>query len=331
MNHRLVNSSVVIIAVTLGLSAQRPALAQSYPSRPVTIIVPYGPGGNADLAARALAFAVQKQKAVTQPLIVVNKTGAGGIVGTQFVVQGPKDGYTLLLARVGSQVVAPALDPATPYKWDGLTAIGLIETDPYVCVVAKNSRYSTIQELFAAIKAKPGKLSYASTGNMDASVVFPVKAFLNLGLSADAALKIPFKGAADTVVAVLGGQVDFACNALAPYIGGLQAGTLKALFVSTRSRIPEAPNTPTVEEIGMKNLEMVSGWSALYGPPNLPQDVVQKWADVLVATKNDPEWTGQVRRRGTLPTVMSPEDTQRFVEGQYNEYRALSPYIGVDK
>lgn len=330
MDYRSLRLCIIAGAIS-GLTAQGSALAQSYPSRPINIIVPYGPGGNADLAARALAFVVQKQKLVTQPLIVVNKTGAGGIVGTQFVAQGPKDGYTLLLARVGSQVVAPALDPATPYKWDGLTAIGLLEIDPYVCVVAKNSRYSTIQELFAAIKATPGKLSYASTGNMDASVVFPVKAFLNMGLPADAALKIPFKGAADTVVALLGGQVDFACNALAPYIGGLQAGNLRALVVSTRSRIPEAPTAPTVGEIGMKNLEMVSGWSALYGPPNLPQEVVQKWVAVLAAAKNDPEWTEQVRKRGTLPSIMSPEETLTFAEGQYKEYRALSSHVGVDK
>ena len=275
------------------------ALGQPYPNRPITIISPYGAGGNADLAARVLGLAVQKY--LSQSLVVVDKPGAGGIVGSQFVIDSAKDGYTLLLARVGSQAVAPALDPATPYTWDGFSIIGMLEIDPYVCVVSAKSPIKSLRDLQEQLKARPGQMNYASTGNADASVVFPVKMFLNSGLKFDAATKVPYKGAADTITALLGGHVDFTCNGIAPYAGGIKSGDLRALVVSTRMRVQEAPDAPTPSEVGMPDLELVSGWSALYGPPGLPIEVMAKWVSVLARLKDDPSWSAQVRNRGSVP------------------------------
>jgi len=316
---------LMLAAVALGCGAA----AAQYPARPVTLIAPYSVGGNSDLAARA--FAAVAPKYLGQPVVVVNRTGAGGTVGSQAVLDSAPDGYTLLLARVGSQAVAPALDPATPYKWDAFTMLSLLEVEPYICVVSGKSPYKSFRDLLAAIKAQPGKLSYASTGNTDASVVFPVKAFLNLGLSADAALKVPYKGAGDTVGAVLGGHVDFACNGMNPYVGPMKSGDLRGLVVSTRTRVPESPDTPTADEVGMPDLEVVSGWSALYGPPALPRDVVARWASVLAQMKSDPEWLAQVKKRGAVPSIMTPEETKSYVEAQYNAYRALAPHFGAKK
>jgi len=315
------------IFANYGIYFSSSILAQPYPTKPVTIVSPYGAGGNADLAARTLSASLQLSGIFSQPITVVNKLGAGGIAGSQFVKESSKDGYTLLIARVGSQVVAPALDPITPYMWNDFTIIGLLEIDPYVCVVKADSAYKSFEDLLSAIKQKPGKLTYASTGNFDASVVFPVKAFLNLGLDANAALKIPYKGAGDTVAALIGGQVDFACNGLSPYVGNLNSGQLRALVISTPSRAVNLPNTPTVSEVGMKNLEMVSGWSALYGPPGLPELIVSKWSDALVKLKSDTAWQSAVRKRGSIPTILSPEETSRFVSEQYLAYRALLPYF----
>lgn len=321
-------------ATTIGFSAGMAiasiAHAQSGLNTPVTIVVPYGPGGNADLAARALSFSFQNYKD-SPPLIVVNRAGAGGITGSQFVVNAPRDGQTLLLARVGSQAVAPALDPATTYKWDSFTFLGLLETDPYACIVAKDSPYQDMKELLAAIKEKPGKLSYGTSGNMDASVVFPIKMLLNLGLSPAAALKVPYKSGTETVSAVLGGQVDFACNGLATYMGSITGGRTRALIVSTPTRVPQLPTVPTVEEIGMKNLEMVSGWSALYGPPELPKEIVMKWTGLLSRLSTDPKWIQQVKSRGSLPSILGPQETKRFVEGQFREYRALQEHMKIEK
>lgn len=326
MNRFLKHLSLTASAVCCTVVS--PAI-QAEPSKaPVIIVVPYGAGGNGDLAARALTSALQKHKDVP-PLVVVNKAGAGGVTGSQFVIDAPPDGKTLLLARVGSQVVAPALDPAAAYKWSSVTFLGLLETDPYVCVVAKNSPFRTIKDLLVAIKEKPGKLSYASSGNMDASVVFPTKMTLNLGLSPDALLKVPYRGGAETLTAVLGGQVDFTCNAINPYMASINGGSLRALVVSTPKRLAQLPDVPTVGEIGMKNLEMVSGWSALVGPPGLPKEVVAKWSGLLSRLRDDRMWLDQVKNRGALPTILEPQETLKFVEQQFNDYHALRDHIKV--
>lgn len=317
--------------VLFGVAISLPAFADSYPAKPVTLIVPYGPGGNADLSARALAAAVQADKLMEQSVVVENREGAGGIVATQYVQRSAKDGYTLLLARIGSQVVAPALNPATPYKWDDLAPLGLIEIDPFVCVVKADSRFKTFKELLAAVRSNPGKLNYASTGPMDTTVVFPTKAFLDSGLSASAAIKVPYKGGGAAMAAVLGGVVDFGCNALAPYLGPIKSGTLRALVVSTPSRISDLPDTPTVSEIGMKQLEMVSGWNALYGPAGLPKEVVDYWSGILGRLKTSPVWLDTVKKRGTIPSIMPPDKTQEFVRDQFAAYKALSHVIGPDK
>jgi tripartite-type tricarboxylate transporter receptor subunit TctC len=303
------------------------AHAQGYPSKPVTIIVPFGPGGNADLAARSLAQSAQKY--LGQSIVILNKAGAGGIVGSQAVVSAAPDGYTLLLARVGSQAVAPALDPATTYKWDSFTFIAGLELDPYICLVSAKSPVHTLSQLIDAVRAKPGKMTYASTGFADATVVFPVKIFKNAGLPADAALKVPYRNGSDTVPAVIGGQTDFVCNGFSLYVGGLNAGTLRGLVVSTRERIPEAPDVPSARELGMPDLEVVSGWSALYGPPGLPKDVVDKWVKVLDQVKRDPEWLAQVKKRLSVPNVTSPEEMRAFAESQAAVYRAMAPELAI--
>jgi tripartite-type tricarboxylate transporter receptor subunit TctC len=304
------------------------AAAQSYPAKTVTIVSPYGAGGNADLAARAIA--ITAAKALGQPVVIVNRTGAGGIVGSQYVADAAPDGYTLLLSRVGSQAVAPALDPATTYKWDNFTFLGILEFDPYVCVVKGKSPIRSVKDLIAAVRARPGKISYASTGNADVSVVFPVKMFLNSGLKGDAALKVPYKGAGDTAAAVLGGVVDFTCNGIAPYLSSIRAGELRGLVVSTRARVPEAPEVPTAAEAGMPDLEAVTGWSGLYGPPGMPREIVDKWGAVLAAAKDDPEWNLQVRQRGSIPGIMTPDETHRFAEAQYRYYKALAGQLPVN-
>lgn len=301
--------------------------ADGYPSKPVTIIVPFGPGGNADLAARSLAQSAQKY--LGQSIVILNRAGAGGIVGSQAVVSAPPDGYTLLLARVGSQAVAPELDPAASYKWDSFTFISGLELDPYICLVSAKSPIHTLSQLIDAVRANPGKMTYASTGFADATVVFPVKIFKNAGLAADAALKVPYRNGSDTVAAVIGGQTNFVCNGFSLYVGGLNAGTLRGLVVSTRERVPEAADVPTARELGMPNLEVVSGWSALYGPPGLPKDVVDKWTQVLDQVKRDPEWLAQVKKRLSVPNVTSPEEMRAFAESQAQVYRAMASELAI--
>lgn len=324
------SKTLLVGALSLGVTlvTDLPAKAE-YPTKAVTLVSPYGAGGNADLAARSLAAVAEQY--LGQPLLVVNKTGAGGVTGSSFVLDAKKDGYTLLLARVGSQAVRPAMDPSVPYKWDDFSIIAMIETNPYVCVVSKSSPIKSFDDFTRTVKQSPGALTYASTSVMDASVVFPVTVFQNLGLNADAAVKIPYQGAGKTVSAVLGNQVDFTCNGVAPYASGLKSGDLRALVISTKDRIPEAEYAPTAAEVGMENLELVSGWSALYGPGDLPQEVVDKWVEVLEQVKKDDEWIKLVKKRGSVPSIMGPEPTREFVKGQFDTFRTLATDLGVIK
>ena len=318
---------------SLGFSQIQPANAERiYPEAPIKIVVPYGAGGNADLAARALSSAAPDLKALKgHPLVVINRASAGGLAGSEFVVHAANDGYTLLLARVGSQAVEPALDPATPYKWDSFSFIGLLQTDPYVCVVKADFPFKSFKDIISTARESPGKLSYATTGNMDASVAFPVSAFILTGLSADAAVKIPYKSSPETTSALLGGFSSFACNALSPYLGSIRGGSLRALVVSTPSRVADLPDVPTVSELGMKSLEAVSGWSALYGPPDLPEDIIHTWTSALTVLNHDDEWRAKVIVMGSIPSILSPEETRQFAKDQYEFYRTLAPHMGIGK
>jgi len=321
------------LLVFVGLTQIKPAIAERiYPEAPIKIVVPYGAGGNADLAARALSSAAPDLRALKgQPLIVINRASAGGLAGSESIVHAANDGYTLLLARVGSHAVEPALDPATPYKWDSFAFIGLLQTDPYVCVVRADSSFKSFKDIISAVRESPGKLSYATTGNMDASVAFPVSAFVQAGLSADAAVKIPYKSSPETTSALLGGFASFACNALSPYLGSIRGGNLRALVVSTPTRVADLPDVPTVSELGMKSLEAVSGWSALYGPPNLPEDIIRTWASALIELNHDDGWRAKVIGMGSIPSILSPDQTRQFAKDQYDFYRTLAPHMGIGK
>jgi len=318
----------IVTITTLALSAlANPASSQTYPARPITIIVPFGPGGTGDLAARVLASSAQKY--LNETVVVENKSGAGGVLGSKYVVDSPPDGYKLLLARVGPEAIAPALDPSTTYKWNDFTFLGMLEQDPFVCIVSGKSPIRTVADLIERLKKSPGKFSYASTAVIDATVVFPEEIFSHAGLRPDVALKVPYRNGVDTVTAILGGQVDFACNGFSLYAGGLSSGQLHGLVVSTPTRVPQAPDIPTGRELGMNGLEEVTGWSALYGPPGLPQNVINKWATVLEKLRDDPEWQARVKAHLSLPAIMTGPEARSFAENQVNLYKKMAPTLGI--
>ena len=304
-------------------------LAESYPDRPITLVVPYGTGGTSDLSARALADIAAKY--IGQPIIVVNRGGASGIVGSKFVLDSANDGYTLLLARVGAQAIAPALLPMTQYKWDSFTMIGLLEQDAYVCVVNANGSYKTFGDLTRALKDQGKKLTYATTGPADVTNVMPELIFRELGLPPNAAVRASYKGGGALALAVLSKEVDFSCNGLAGFLGGIRGGTLRPLVVSTPVRMAEAPDAPSAAEVGMPALEKLTGWGALYGPASLPKEVLAKWNEVLAKVKNDPAWIDRVKKRAAIPAIdtMSKAEEHSFFKDQYEFYLSLAPNLGL--
>lgn len=315
------------LGASAALAAPLGAMAADYPTKPVTIVAPYGPGGSSDLAARALASTASTY--LGQPLMVVNRTGAGGVVGSAFVNRSQPDGYTLLLSRVGCNGVTPALNDTIPYKYDDFTFLGLLELNPYVFVVKADSPYKTLDDLVAALKKHPGKLSYSTSGPGTILNMGPQMLFQTAGLGKGAAKMIPYKGGGQARTALVGGHVDFLGINLAPVIDNIRSGQLRALAVTTHERYDAIPDVPTVAQAGYPALETVVGWSGLWGPPGLPKEVVQKWTDTLQSVKGDKAWLKMERSLGSVPQVMSPEKTKAFVDKQYHTYYKLGKELGL--
>ena len=301
--------------------------AQTYPNKPITIVVPFNAGGDADQSARNLGLVAQN--VLKQPIIISNKGGASGAIGSQFVRDATPDGYTLLLARVGSQAVLPSMRSDLSYKWNDFTFIGLLELNPVVCVVHPDSAYKTFGDLTKAISSNPGKLNYSSSGPGTILNFAPQLMLQTLKLSPEAAVNISYKGGSEAVVAVLAKEVDFSCGNLTSALTQITAGKLRALVTTTPERVKEIPNVPTAKEVGMRQLEAIVGWSALYGPPKLSQDVVNKWAAVLEAAAKDANWQAGNVRYGGIPRILSPMDTEKFAASQYVSYSKLSSQLGI--
>jgi tripartite-type tricarboxylate transporter receptor subunit TctC len=301
--------------------------AARYPHKPITIVSAFTAGGAGDVAARTLAAIAPRY--VGQSVVVVNRPGAGGVIGTSFVNGAQADGYTLLMTRTGSQVMIPAVDRSTPYAWDDFTFLGLHEVNPFVFAVSADSPYRTLADLAAALKSQPGRLSYATSGPATLLHFGPQILFQSLGLPPDAAVMVPFQGGAETATAVIGRHVDFVGNNLSDIFNQIKNAQVRALAVTTPDRVPMIPDVPTVRELGYPELEQVIGWSALVGPPGLPQDVVATWREALPRIAADPEWQKLVANTGSSPDVRSPEDTRTFLQEQFTLYAGLAQRLNL--
>ena len=322
----LFRSSLSLLAA---LSITAAAQAQTYPNRPITLIAPYAAGGDSDLAGRNLAATAAKF--IGQPLIVQNVVGASGTIGSMRVRSATPDGYTLLIARGGSQAITPALETKTPYKWNEFTMLSLLEFNPVVCVVKTDSPHKNLKQLLDALKANPGKMNYATAGPGTTQHMAVEVLFQSVSLPSSTAEPIGYKGGGEATAALLGGQVEFLCNNLSTLGGQLKGGTVRALFVTTAERLKEYPDIPTAREMGMPKMEQVMGWSGLYGPPGLPAEVVNKWVDTFKKLAVDPEWLKGNAGFGGVPAIRSPADTEKFAREQYEAYEKLGTTLGLRK
>ena len=304
-------------------------MAQPYPNRPITLIAPYAAGGDSDASGRNLAAFASKY--MGQPLVMQNIVGASGTIGSQRVRTSAPDGYTLLIARGGSQAISPALDSKTPYKWNDFTMLSLLDFNPVACVVKGDSPHKTIKDLLAALKAQPGKLNYATAGPGTTQHMAVEILLRAAGLPSNSAEQIGYKGGGEATAAVLSGQVQFLCNNLPTLGGQLKAGTMRGLLTTTTERLKEYPDIPTARELGLTPMEDVMGWSGLYGPPGLPADVVAKWVDVLKRLAQDPDWIKGNAGFGAIPAIRSPADTEKFAREQFEFYEKLGTALGLRK
>jgi tripartite-type tricarboxylate transporter receptor subunit TctC len=316
-----------LFALLVSILCAGNALAQAYPSKPITFVIPFAAGGDSDLSGRNVAQHAQKYLN-NQPIVSINRVGASGTIGAASVRTAPADGYTLLVARIATHAIMPALDSKLSYKWNEFTMLSLIELNPFICFVKADSPWKNVAELIASTRAHPGKLNYSTSG-VGTSQNMSVQYLMTLaGLTKEHTVGIHYKGGGEVTTAVLGGQVHFACNNAPTVIPQIKAGTLRGMFVMP-SRLPEIPEVPTAREAGFPDMEKIVGWTALMGPPGLPKEVVSKWVDVFSRLAKDAEWQTGNTRLGGIAAIRSPAETEKFVREQYELYDRLATTLGI--
>jgi tripartite-type tricarboxylate transporter receptor subunit TctC len=303
---------LALLAVSLFTCA---ALAQSYPSRPVKIIVPFGPGGTADTLGRLVAQKLSDQ--LKDSFIIENKGGAGGVVGSEQVAKAPPDGYTLVVSGIASHVIAPLLPGGTPYDpLKDFTHIALFGGPPAVFAVNPSVPAKTLKEFVALAKQKPGALSYGSPG---AGTQGQLVAELFKREAGIEVLHVPYKGAAAAVTDLMGGQITSVSTTLTTASTQIKAGRARALALSSAQRLPDYPDIPTFAEQGYPNI-IGTVWFSLSGPPGMPPEIVDRLnAEVRRALELSDVRT-RLRTEGISPNRLDAKEFTAFVSDELHRW-----------
>ena len=278
------------------------AIAQQWPAKPVKLIVPHAPGGNSDTFGRILAAKLSER--LGQQVIVENRAGAGGTVGSEFAARSAPDGYTILVGDNGTHGVAPTLYSKLPYKVPGdFTAITMGAMFPTVITVHPSVPAKNLAEFIALAKAQPGRMSYSSAGTGNGSHL-TVDMFLQAagGLQM---VHVPYKGGAPAVQAALAGDVQLTAVSVNTSLPHIKSGKLRALAISSSKRSPAIPEVPTLAEEGVQGAEADS-WLALIGPPGIPEPIVAKLQQEISASLNDPQTRERLAGIGLVVMTSSP-------------------------
>lgn len=301
-----------LAATLLAAAFAAPALAQgAYPNKPIKLIVPWTAAGTVDIAARFLADRMSAK--LGQPVLVDNRAGATGQIGSQAVARSPADGYTLLVMAATVHAVSPNLQKNFPFDpIDDFTPISQTVAFPYALVVSANSPYKTVADLVAAAKKSPGTVSYGSFGLGSAPYLISELLAMSTGTQL---LHIPYKGAAQAITDLGGGQIHFFIDSLPSPLAQVRGGRLRALAVTTAQRSTILPNVPTMAET-VPGFDAIA-WLGLAGPPNMPKEITAKLHETLREIAAEPEYGAKLRETGLEPVASaSPEQFRTWLIGQ---------------
>jgi tripartite-type tricarboxylate transporter receptor subunit TctC len=300
------------------------AHGQVYPTKPVRIVIPVPAGGTADVLARMLTPAMSSL--LGQQMVIDNRGGAGGLIGTELAAKAAPDGYTFLMCSQGPLTILPHLQKNIPYDTlRDFTGVSLISAGPYLLVTQPNAPFKSVKELIAAAKAEPGKITYASAGNGApnhlASELFKNMAGINLS-------HVPYKGAPQSVIDVLGGQVRLNFGSIPPLSPHVKAGRLRALGVSSAKRTPQMPDLPTIGEAGVPGYEFYA-WFGLLAPAKTPKPYLQRVHETLLKALRAPETSRQFEAQGNDPVGNSPEEFAAFLRREYDKTAGVVKTSGL--
>jgi tripartite-type tricarboxylate transporter receptor subunit TctC len=313
---------MIAAAAVAMVAAGGAASAQSFPSKAVHLFVPYAAGGGVDILARTLGDVVSRQWG--QPVIVENRPGAGGVVASQALVMSPPDGYTLIVVASG-HATNPFLYSKIPYDtFKDFAPISLLASSPNILLVRADSPFKTLGDMIAQARAKPGSLSFghAGTGTSTHLAGELLKNLARIDLNA-----IPYKGGAPSINDLLGGQIPMSFNNGPESVGQLEAGTVRALAVTTASRAPFLPNVPSMAEtVPGYDTEV---WWGLLGPAGMPPDLVAKLSHDFVAALNTEPVKERLAKLGASPIGSSPEQFDAEIHTDYKKWGPIIEAAGM--
>lgn len=309
---RLRRGLLALVGVSLATLGNSVALAQgTYPDRPIKLVVPFPPGGGSDYMARLIQARLGER--LKQPVVIDNRGGAGGTLGTDVAAKAPADGYTLVLGSVATHAIAPALYPKLAYDpVKDFVAVAPIGSMPHILVVHPSLGVSTAQELMALVKARPEQANYASAGSGSVGHL-TVELFKSM-----AGLKIqhiPYKGSGPALADLAGGQVKIMFDTLPTGLPLVKAGTVRGLAVSGSTRAAAAPQIPTLAEAGVPGFEVL-GWYGVFAPAGTPPDIVRRLNAEITAVMAQPEVRSLMVGQGADAMSATPEGYAAYVRAE---------------
>lgn len=325
MNKQKGSSRLLLSLMALALSITTGLVhAQSYPNRTVRMVVPLTTGSGADIAGRVVAKSLTETW--KQAVIVENRPGAGGLIGTGVVVNAEPDGYTLLV-QSASYAANPAIYKKLPYDpLKSLIDVAILGQTPYVMITAADGPYQNIQELIAAAKSKPGEITFASAG-VGSSTHLAAEYFNQMmGVKL---IHVPYKGSPEAIQDTMSGRTAFYMAPLDTAIGQLKGGKLRALGVTSKTRNAAVPEIPSIAEQGFANFE-ISLWFGVWAPAGTPVAIVKKVNEDINKSMQDPEVKNAYETKGIKATPMTPPEFSKFVRNEMAKYQKIAKDANIE-
>jgi tripartite-type tricarboxylate transporter receptor subunit TctC len=293
------------------------APAQDWPAKAIRIIVPFAPGGATDIPARLLA--PKLQDALGQPVVIENRTGAGGIVGIQAAAQSPADGYTMLMATNGELVMNPSIYPKLPYDpFKDFIPVSIMVESPMLMVTSASSSFNSVADVLAAAKAKPGSVTYATAGTGSTSHVLTEMLAQQAGVQL---LHVPYKGGAPASAATASGEVNMALLNLGSAVNFVKGGKAKALAVTSAKRNPNFPDWPTAVEAGIPGF-VESIWIGMAAPAGVSKAIVERMSAEVAKALKAPDVRERLVQLGNEPLGTTPEEAAARIKREFPRYAA---------
>jgi tripartite-type tricarboxylate transporter receptor subunit TctC len=301
-----------------------PALAQ-YPARPLKLIVPFPPGGSTDILARALGQKLSE--GLSQPVVIDNRPGAGGSIGSEAAAKAAPDGYTIMMGHLGTLAVNAAIYKKLPYDpVKSFAPVSLMAIVPSVLVVNPSLPVTSAAELIDYAKKNPGKLAYGSAGSGSTSHL--TTEYFKLATGTDI-LHVPYKGIGPMLTDLISGQLSMGINGAPAVMPHVNSGRLRALAVTGSKRLPSLPQIPTLDESGVKGFD-ASGWYGIVAPAGTPRDIVMKLNAEMRRIMQTPELRARLDSEGAIPAAGSPEEFAAFIASEIARWGAVLKRAGIE-